>query len=93
MGALANPQIPPVVSLNMVQPPLPQALIGSVLEAVQDAQAQSWKWGWVTLSMIILATAIMCCFLLPVSDRMNRHVESAVEKSEVRDKQMKAVAA
>jgi len=71
--------------------PLPQSLIPAILGAFAKAQVHSWKYVWIAISMLVLANAIVACFLEPVARRMNDHIESALEMSEVREKQMGAV--
>ena len=86
LGALASPA-PPPVSLAMI-PDLPAKLIGPILGAVAKASTASWKSVWVAIACIVLANAVACCFLKPVSARMNLHVESALENHVVRDQQL-----
>jgi len=63
----------------------------AILGAFAKAQAHSWEYVWIAISMLVLANAIVACFLEPVARRMNDHIESALEMSEVREKQMGAV--
>jgi hypothetical protein len=63
----------------------------AILGAFANAEAYSWKYVWIAISMFVLANAIASCFLQSVSPRMNDHIESALEISEVREKQMGSV--
>jgi MFS family permease len=78
------------VALNMVQGLSPQ-LIGPIRGAQLDAETYSWKFVWIAISVLVAANAIVSCFLQPVDARMNGHIESALEESEVRKEQMEAV--
>lgn len=73
------------------QVPIPQNLMPAILGAFAEAEAHSWKYVWIAISMFVLANAIASCFLQSVSPRMNDHIESALEISEVREKQMGSV--
>ncbi|KAK5034817.1 hypothetical protein LTR13_005999 [Exophiala sideris] len=88
LGALANSAIPPPVALEQIQPALSKATFGAVLEAVSQAQTNAWKWVWVAISCLVALNAIVACFANPVKERMNHHVESALEHSETRTSQM-----
>lgn len=72
-------------------PGLPSSLIPAVLGAFVDANAYSYKFVWIAISVVVAVNAIAACFLEPVRDRMNGHVESALEDSELRQKQIMAV--
>lgn len=78
-------------ALAMVQGLSPQ-LIGPIRGAQLEAETYSWKFVWIAISALVAANAIVSCFLQPVDARMNSHIESALEESEVREKQMQAVA-
>ncbi|CAK7205296.1 hypothetical protein SEUCBS139899_008065 [Sporothrix eucalyptigena] len=67
---------------------LPASLIPTVAAAQATANSWSWKYVWIAISVIVAANAIVSCFLEPVASKMNNHIESALEVSDVRDKQM-----
>lgn len=69
-------------------PGLPSSLIGAVLGAFADANTYAWRYVWIAVAVVVAANAGAACFLRPVRDRMNGHVESALEESDVRHKQM-----
>lgn len=71
---------------------LPAQLIPGVLGAFADANTYSWKYVWIAISVVVAANAILACLLKSVKDRMNGHIESALEESEVRLKQIMAAA-
>ena len=71
--------------------PLPKKLIGIVAGAVSKARQESWTYVWVAIACIVAANAVASCFLKSVSGNMNGHVESALEASEVRRKQMEGI--
>lgn len=71
---------------------LPSQLIPALLGAFADANTSSWKYVWIAIAVVVAANAIVACFLKPVKDRMNGHIESALEESEVRQKQIMAAA-
>lgn len=75
------------VALNMVDG-LPQSLIPAIRGAQAVAVTYSWKYVWVAVCAVVGANALVACSLKSVAKRMNDHVESALEKSEIRDKQM-----
>ena len=68
--------------------PLPKKLIGIVAGAVVQARQGSWTFVWVAIACIVAANAFASCFLHCVAERMNQHIESALEQSEVRQEQM-----
>ncbi|KAI1613941.1 major facilitator superfamily permease [Exophiala viscosa] len=88
LGALANPAVAPPVALEQIRPALSKATVGAVLEAVSHAQTEAWKWVWVAVSCLVAVNAVVACFANPVKERMNHHVESALEHSETRMSQM-----
>ena len=88
LASLANPSLSPPVALESVRPPLSSATIGAVLGAVSQAESDSYKWVWVAISAIVAGNAVIACFTNPVKDRMNDHIESALEDSITRTKQM-----
>lgn len=88
LGALSNTAIPPPESLAKIQPALSKPTIGAVLGALTKAESDSWKWVWVAVSALVALNALVACFARPVSDKMNHHIESALESSEARDRQM-----
>lgn len=67
---------------------LPVSMIGAVLGVFEEANTYSWKYVWIAIASVVAANALVACFLKPVKDRMNGHIESALEKSDVRHKQM-----
>jgi hypothetical protein len=69
-------------------PDLAPSLIGSILAATAEANTYSWKYVWVAISVFVAANALVSCFLEPVAPKMNNHIESALEESEVRRDQM-----
>lgn len=79
----------PPTALAEIQGLSPQ-LIPELLGAFLDANTYSWKYVWIAISVVVAANALVACFLKPVKDRMNGHVESALEESEVRQKQIMA---
>lgn len=50
--------------------------------------ARAWKYIWITLACLIAANGVAACFLKSVKRMMNEHVESALEHSNVREKQL-----
>ncbi|KAF3761988.1 MFS general substrate transporter [Cryphonectria parasitica EP155] len=68
--------------------------VAAVLGAAQlnDANTYSWKYVWIAIAVVVAVNAVVACFLRPVKDRMNDHIESALEDSEVRQKQIMAAA-
>lgn len=77
----------PPAALAQIQG-LPPSMIGAVLGVFEDANTYSWKYVWIAIATVVAANAVAACFLKPVKDRMNNHVESALEESDVRHKQM-----
>lgn len=69
---------------------LPAELIPACLGAFEDANTYSWRYVWIAIASLVGFNAIVACFLKPVNDRMNNHVESALEESETRQKQLMA---
>ena len=88
LGALANQSLPPPVALGAIQPPLSKPTVGAILGAMADAQTQSWKWVWVAIAAIVALNAAVACTARPVRDHMNDHIESALEDSDVRSRQI-----
>lgn len=88
LGALANTDTPPPVALEQIQPALSKATIGAVLEEVSQAETSAWKWVWVAISSLVALNALVSCFANPVKEKMNLHVESALEHSDTRTSQM-----
>ncbi|KIW19448.1 hypothetical protein PV08_00020 [Exophiala spinifera] len=86
LEALSSPA-PAPVSLAQV-PGLPGNLIGPIVKAVAAANAEAYKYVWITIMAIVLGGAIACLFLKSVKADMNSHVESALEHSTTRDLQM-----
>jgi hypothetical protein len=90
---------PDVVAALLSQNPMALSLIPNLppnlTPAIRGAQAQSetyaWKYVWIAICAFVAANALASCFLEPVGARMNNHVESALEQSEVREKQMDIV--
>jgi len=87
VAALLSPN---PTALNLVVG-LPPSLIPAIRGAQLQAETHSWKYVWIAVSMLVLANAIVSCFLKSVSKHMNSHIESALEDSEERKKQMTAV--
>lgn len=77
----------PPAALAMIEGLSPQ-LIPDLLAAFETANTSSWKYVWIAISVVVAANAIVACFLKPVRDSMNGHIESALEESDVRQKQM-----
>lgn len=71
---------------------LPPRLIPAVLGAFADANTYAWRYVWIAIAVVVAANAVLSCFLVSVRDRMNGHIESALEESEVRQKQIMAAA-
>jgi hypothetical protein len=69
-------------------PGLPPSLIPAIRGAQAQAETYSWKYVWIAICAFVGANAVASCFLQPVGPRMNNHIESALEQSEVREKQM-----
>ncbi|KAF4341205.1 drug facilitator PEP5 [Fusarium beomiforme] len=67
---------------------LPASLIPAVQAANDHANTYSWRFVWIAIAVVVAANAVAACFLKSVSDQMNSHVESALEDSDVRRKQM-----
>ena len=67
---------------------LPKPLIGAVEGALATARNNSWTYVWVAIACLVAANAIAACFLKSVAPKMNHHVESALEKSDVRHEQL-----
>lgn len=84
VGALrsSNPE-----ALEMITG-LSQSLIPAIQSAEQVAQAYSWKYVWIAIFIVVAANGLVSCSLESVAKRMNDHVESALETSDIRDKQM-----
>lgn len=70
---------------------LPESLIPNILDAQTNANVYSWKYVWIAIAAIVSANAVAACLLESVAERMNNHVESALEDSEARGKQKGAV--
>ena len=68
---------------------LPQSLITAIQIAAVQARSTSWTFVWVGFACVVAASALGACFLKPVSRRMNTHIESALEPSEIRDRQLR----
>lgn len=81
----------PPAALAQIQG-LPPQLIPEILGAFLNANTYSWKYVWIAIAVVVAANALVACFLKPVKDRMNGHIESALEESEVRQKQIMAAA-
>ncbi|KAJ5610199.1 hypothetical protein N7510_006918 [Penicillium lagena] len=84
VGALlsSNPN-----ALNLV-PGVTPALIPKIQVAQQMAVAYSWKYVWIAVCVVVAANALVACSLQSVARKMNNHIESALEDSEVRKNQM-----
>ena len=67
---------------------LPQSLVPAIRGAQAVAVTYSWRYVWVAICVVVAANALVACSLKSVAKRMNDHVESALETSEIRDKQM-----
>ena len=72
---------------------LPEVVNEALLGTYAVARQNSWTYVWVAVSTLVFVNAIFCCFLKPVRDNMNAHVESALEESEVRREQMVGLSA
>lgn len=77
------------VALSLI-PDLPKELLPAILGAQAEAETYSWKFVWIAISVLVAVNAVLSCFLEPVGSRMNNHIESALEESEVRKNQMGA---
>lgn len=51
--------------------------------------AKAWKYVWVAVACLVAVNGVAACFLTSVAPMMNHHVESALEHSKVREKQLK----
>lgn len=87
LGALSAPD--PPAALAQIPGLFPQ-LIPQILGAFLDANTYSWKYVWIAIAVVVAVNAAVSCFLQPVKDRMNGHIESALEQSDVREKQIMA---
>jgi len=83
---------PNPTALNHI-PGLPASMIPAIRGAQVQAETYSWKYVWIAICAFVAANAAVSCLLEPVGARMNDHVESALEQSEVREKQMVTVGA
>jgi hypothetical protein len=83
MGAIASPN-PAALQMSG----LPKSLIGVVEEALAQARDSSWAFVWVAMACVVIANGVASCFLKSVAPRMNHHIESALEQSEVRQVQL-----
>lgn len=72
-------------------PGLPASLIPKVLAANDHANTYSWRFVWIAISVVVATNALAACFLKSVASQMNSHVESALEDSDVRRKQMRDI--
>ena len=88
LGALSNQALPPPTALEAIQPPLSKSTIGAILGAMASAQTLSWKWVWVAIAAIVALNAAVVCTARPVRERMNDHIESALEASDARSRQI-----
>lgn len=88
LGALANQALPPPIALESIQPRLSKPTIGAILGAMANAQTLSWKWVWVAIAAIVAINAAVACTARPVRERMNHHIESALEESDARSRQI-----
>lgn len=79
----------PPAALAQIQGLSPQ-LIPELLGGFMDANTYSWKFVWIAIAVVVAVNAVVACFLKPVKDRMNGHVESALEESDIRQKQIMA---
>ncbi|PNP75972.1 hypothetical protein FNYG_10530 [Fusarium nygamai] len=68
---------------------LPASLIPEVLAANSHANTYSWRFVWIAISVVVAANAVAACFLKSVASQINSHIESALEDSDVRRKQMR----
>lgn len=89
----------------LLQSGLPGPVIGALEGALAVANARAYSLVWVALAVLVgafgetcrsacadmrtAAAAIPCAFLRPVSAAMNDHVESALEDSNIRTRQLK----
>jgi hypothetical protein len=67
---------------------LPASLVGAVEGALATARDDSWTFVWVAIACVVLACVVASCFLKSVAPRMNQHIESALEQSDVRQAQL-----
>lgn len=68
---------------------LPMPVIGALERALAVANARAYSLVWVALAVLVAAAAIPCCFLRSVSAALeSHHVESALETSDVRTRQL-----
>ncbi|KAJ5771540.1 hypothetical protein N7520_002069 [Penicillium odoratum] len=68
---------------------LPASLIPAIENAHLQAETYSWRFVWIAICVVVAVNAIVACSLHSVATKMNNHVESALEKSEMRDKQLR----
>lgn len=63
-------------------------IVAAATAAVADVSARAFRYVWIINMAAAVAAAVSCFFLHPVGDRMTTHVESALEESQLRAKQM-----
>lgn len=65
------------------------SIINAAVVAIADISAHSFRFVWIANFAIALASACLCLFLRPVAEEMTVYVESALEDSKLRAKQMR----
>ncbi|KAJ5728877.1 uncharacterized protein N7483_003385 [Penicillium malachiteum] len=67
---------------------LSESLIPKIEAAYLAAETYSWKFVWIAICVVVAVNAAVACSLHSVATKMNDHIESALEISEARDKQL-----
>ncbi|KAJ5633750.1 hypothetical protein N7528_001592 [Penicillium herquei] len=67
---------------------LSESLIPKIEAAYLAAETYSWRYVWVAICVVVAVNAAVACSLHSVATKMNDHIESALEISEARDKQL-----
>jgi len=62
--------------------------IPEIRAAQAIAVTYSWKYVWIAISVVVAVNALVSCSLQSVAHKMNRHIESALEESELRQGQL-----
>lgn len=74
-------------ALNMVVG-LKTEWIPAIRAAQGIAVTYSWKFVWIAICVVVAVNALVSCSLQSVAHKMNKHIESALEESELREGQM-----
>ncbi|KAF2022832.1 MFS general substrate transporter [Setomelanomma holmii] len=63
-------------------------ILAAATKAIADVSARAFRYVWIINMAAAVAAALLCLLLRSVNNRMTRHVESALENSKLRAKQM-----